>query len=566
MTLRVEVPGDKIVNVESCKCKKNYCTDVAKNESKFTRRLKEIIKDTWDTRTKITVEPYVICYVLPSVLAGLAVQNLCLEKSCLVNLKYDERTCTSIMQGRTHNYTEQEKSVQTMVAGMTAWSFPLQTALPGLMTLFVGAWSDRTGNRKAFMVLPIVGKLVSVFGLMLSLAFFLQVGLNETALIEGLPPALAGGRVAMTMAVYSYITDVTSDSERTYRLGIITAILTLTRPVGLALSGIMTKRFGYYGVFTIACFFYLSGFVYIVLRLKEKPKKSIDNDNSNTIFSLFSIKDLSATINVAFRQREGSRRLQIILIMLAYMFIVGPVLGMTRHWYRYKHLRFRWGFSEPNPTYLFFPEGRIADAHGLGSLTNRCVIWDKGEAQMTYWFTRYKFKFTEVDYSLFLTYSVLVGSVGSFITLYLFSKKWEIEDSAIGVFACLSRVAASVVYALAPTRTIYFLGPVLDMFSSAGATSLRSLATKLVEADEVGKTSSLISISEALVPVIYTPVYSKVYLSTLSTFSGAFYLISAALAVPAIGIFLSLFSLRRKEIKEMSATTNKTKENEVTRF
>lgn len=327
MTLRVEVPGDKIVTVESCKCNKNYCTDVAKNESKFTRRLKEIIKDTWDTRTKITVEPYVICYVLPSVLAGLAVQNLCLEKSCLVNLKYDERTCTSIMQGRTHNYTEQERNVQTMVAGMTAWSFPLQTALPGLMTLFVGAWSDRTGNRKAFMVLPIVGKLVSVFGLMLSLAFFLQVGLNETALIEGLPPALAGGRVAMTMAVYSYITDVTSDSERTYRLGIITAILTLTRPVGLALSGIMTKRFGYYGVFTIACVFYLSGFVYIVLRLKEKPKKSIDNDNSDTIFSLFSIKDLSATINVAFRKREGSRRLQIILIMLAYMFIVGPVLG-----------------------------------------------------------------------------------------------------------------------------------------------------------------------------------------------------------------------------------------------
>ncbi|XP_014365631.2 uncharacterized protein LOC106716603 [Papilio machaon] len=516
MTLRVEVPGDKIVTVESCKCNKNYCTDVAKNESKFTRRLKEIIKNTWDTRTKITVEPYVICYVLPSVLAGLAVQNLCLEKSCLVNLKYDERTCTSIMQGRTHNYTEQEKSVQTMVAGMTAWSFPLQTALPGLMTLFVGAWSDRTGNRKAFMVLPIVGKLVSVFGLMLSLAFFLQVGLNETALIEGLPPALAGGRVAMTMAVYSYITDVTTDSERTYRLGIITAILTLTRPIGLALSGIMTKRFGYYGVFTIACVFYLSGFVYIVLRLKEKPKKSIDNDNSNTIFSLFSIKDLSATINVAFKRREGSRRLQIILIMLAYMFIVGPVLG---------------------------------------------------EAQMTYWFTRYKFKFTEVDYSLFLTYSVLVGSVGSFITLYLFSKKWEIEDSAIGVFACLSRVAASVVYALAPTRTVYFLGPVLDMFSSAGATSLRSIATKLVDADEVGKTSSLISISEALVPVIYTPVYSKVYLSTLSTFAGAFYLISAALAVPAIGIFLTLFSLRRKEIKESStATTKKSKENEVTRF
>lgn len=75
---------------------------------------------------------------------------------------------------------------------------------------------------------------------------------------------------------------------------------------------------------------------------------------------------------------------------------------------------------------------------------------------------------------------------GSFITIYLFSKRWKIEDSTIGVIACLSRTAASVVYALAPTRTVYFLGPLLDMFSSAGATSLRSIATKLVEADEIG--------------------------------------------------------------------------------
>ncbi|CAK1584524.1 unnamed protein product [Parnassius mnemosyne] len=516
MTLRVEVSGDKIANIDSCKYNKTYCTDIDTTETKLSRRLKEFIKDTWAIRRNITVEPYVLCYVLPSVLTGLAVQNLALEKSCLVNLQYDQHTCTHIMQGRTQNYTEQEKNVQRMVATVTAWCFPVQTALPGLLNLFVGAWSDRTGDRKTFMVLPILGKLISVFGIILSTVFFFSVGVNETALIDGLPPALAGGRVAMTMTAYSYITDITSESERTHRLGIITAILTLARPVGLALSGIMTNRFGYYGVFSTACVLYLTGFIYIILRLKQMPKKSIDNKNSDTILSMFSIRDLSASVNVVFKSRQGSRRLQIVLIMLAYMFIVGPLIG---------------------------------------------------ESQMTYWFTRYKFKFTEVDYSLFLTYSVLIGSVGSFTTLYVFSKRWNIEDSIIGVFACLSRIAASVAYAMAPNRTVYFLGPILDMFSSAGATSLRSIASKLVKADEVGKMSSLISISEALVPVIYSPVYSKVYLSTLSTLAGAFYLISAALAVPAIGIFLTLFILRRNEvIEDCQANELKANENEVTRF
>lgn len=326
MTLRVEVPGEKFVTVDSYKFNK-YGSEIKNTEKKLGRRIKEIIKESWAYRTKITVEPFVICYILPSVLAGLAVQNLCLEKSCLVNLHYDQITCNHIMEGRTRNYTIQENRVQKMVSSMTAWSFPLQTALPGILILFLGAWSDRTGNRKSFMVLPILGKLLSAIGLILSVAFFFQVGVNETALLEGLPPALAGGRVAMTMAVYSYITDITSESERTFRLGIITAILTLSRPIGLALSGIMIKRFGYYGVFTVSCAFYLTGFVYILIRLKEKGRKKATCEKQENLWSVFCLQDLVATANVALKSRQGSRRLQIILILFAYKFIVGPVLG-----------------------------------------------------------------------------------------------------------------------------------------------------------------------------------------------------------------------------------------------
>lgn len=328
MNLPGEVPGEKVVNIEQIKCTKPYSAEVIKTETKLSRRLKEFLKKTWAVRSKITVEPFVVCYLLPSVLAGLAVQNLCLEKSCLVNLQYDQDTCTHIMQGRTQNYTQEERKVQEMVARLTAWSYPLQTALPGILTLFLGAWSDRTGNRKAFMVLPILGKLLSSIGGIISTVFFLQIGMDETALLDGLPPALAGGRVAMTMAVYSYITDITSVNERTFRLGIVTAVLTLSRPIGLALSGVMTRRFGYYGVFLTACACYLVGLIYIILRLKEKPKKKeIEPKESSSILSVFSAKDVVATVNVLFRTREGSKRLQIILIMFVYMLIVGPVLG-----------------------------------------------------------------------------------------------------------------------------------------------------------------------------------------------------------------------------------------------
>ncbi|KAG6464546.1 hypothetical protein O3G_MSEX014587 [Manduca sexta] len=69
MTLRVEVPGEKVVTVEPCKCSKQYGAET-KTETRLSKSLKQYIKKLWAFRAKITVEPFVICYVLPSVLAG----------------------------------------------------------------------------------------------------------------------------------------------------------------------------------------------------------------------------------------------------------------------------------------------------------------------------------------------------------------------------------------------------------------------------------------------------------------------------------------------------------------
>ena len=312
-----------------------------KTKTKLSKRLKHYFKKFWALRSKVTVEPYLICYVLPSILAGFAVQNLCLEKSCLVDLHYDEETCSDIKEGRSQNHIEEEENVERMVASMTASSFPVQTGLPEMLALFMGAWSDRTANRKFFMVVPILGKFISAISIILSTFFFREVGANETALMESMPSVLAGGRVAMTMAVYSYITDITGETERTFRLGIISSIISLSRPLGIALSEIIVCHFGYYGILSTACVWYLIGFVYIVLRLKEKTNKGrqrSEEEPTSSVMSASPVNDLVSTMNVVFRVREGTRRVQMILILIAYMFVVGPVLGKYFLNYYLKHI------------------------------------------------------------------------------------------------------------------------------------------------------------------------------------------------------------------------------------
>lgn len=99
-------------------------------------------------KRNITVEPMLAYYIMPSVLAGLATQNLNLEKACRVNLDYGDVICDALSQRETANYTEEEKAVQTLVAGMQGWKTVLQSLMPCLLILFWGSWSDRNGRRK----------------------------------------------------------------------------------------------------------------------------------------------------------------------------------------------------------------------------------------------------------------------------------------------------------------------------------------------------------------------------------------------------------------------------------
>lgn len=67
---------------------------------------KMTIREKWKyVKSKITVEPMLACYIMPSVLAGLATQNLNLEKACRVNLNYDPYVCDALTRRETANYT-----------------------------------------------------------------------------------------------------------------------------------------------------------------------------------------------------------------------------------------------------------------------------------------------------------------------------------------------------------------------------------------------------------------------------------------------------------------------------
>lgn len=53
-----------------------------------------------------------------------------------------------------------------------------------------------------------------------------------------------------------------------------------------------------------------------------------------------------------------------------------------------------------------------------------------------------------------------------------------------------------------------------------------------------GKVNSLFGVAEAMMPLVYAPMYTSVYTATIKTFPGAFFLLGGGLTVPAVLIFM----------------------------
>lgn len=246
----------------------------------ISERIK-LIKDN------ITVEPIMACYIMPSVLASLATQNLNLEKACRVNLNFSSEVCDALNRRETENYTEYEEAVQTLTASIQAWKNVVQTAIPVLLILFVGAWSDKTGKRKACILMPIVGEFLTCIGFIINTYYFYELPVEVTALTEAIFPAITGGWFTMFIGVFSYIGDITTTENRTFRVGVLNLCMSLGFPIGSALSGVLLNLIGYYGIFSLSATLYLFSLAYGCLYLKDS-RKLCNKEKVNNFCSIVS--------------------------------------------------------------------------------------------------------------------------------------------------------------------------------------------------------------------------------------------------------------------------------------
>ncbi|XP_063531905.1 lysosomal proton-coupled steroid conjugate and bile acid symporter SLC46A3-like isoform X2 [Cydia strobilella] len=254
--------------------------------------------------------------------------------------------------------------------------------------------------------------------------------------------------------------------------------------------------------------------IYFIYKIKDpnRTKEQKKHDGRGFFYFLrlfFDFTNIKETVRVVFKNGPNNRRMRICILLGTVSILFGPMYG---------------------------------------------------EIAVLYMSTRYRFGWDELQFSIYQTYNFVTHTIGTVFSLVVFSKILKWHDSMLGIISTTSKLFGSFIYCFAPTPTIFYIAPLVEILNGTSLLAVRSIMSKLVAPDELGKVNSIFGLTENLMPLIYVPLYTTVYTHTMEILPGAVFLMGACMSIPAIAVFFWLLYEHRKGVRR-----TKKEENGVTK-
>ena len=261
----------------------------------------------------ITLEPALFLYMLSFGIYYVPSQSLYLDKVCKVNFNYT--FCHDL-----HNHKAEQIEVQKYVAAIQSYNTILQNLPEIIYLLLAGPWSDVNG-RKAILIISGGGFVVNNGVLMINAYFFNDLR-AEFLLFECLQDFMGGTSLYM-MAIYAYLSDVSTEDKRTKRFAMVDAISPLGYAAGAAIGGILQKQFGYVITFGIGAGTCFLGVLYIAIMIKDSRivrdarmvPKDLDRSKQGCK-ALFDISNIKEGFKTLIQKRSDHKRTVLWLTMI----------------------------------------------------------------------------------------------------------------------------------------------------------------------------------------------------------------------------------------------------------
>ena len=272
---------------------------------------------------KITVEPVIFCYAFGIILHVPVIQQyihkrIAESKGVIYNTTASLSNCDSIPVARNIETLKIQKEVQSEASFMQLGMVFSASAPSLFVALFLGAWSDRAGRRRV-MGLPIFGSAIESAIILWVIYFNLPI---QMLLLAGFINGMCGFFPTMVLSMFSYIADITEESQRAFRLGILEATAFISGMLSHLSSGWLINKTGYKAPYMIILSLHTFALFYVVLKLPESRAKHLMK-NSNV--KVFSLEHIRVIIHIFTNPRDGERWRMCILMLASGLMIVSSI-------------------------------------------------------------------------------------------------------------------------------------------------------------------------------------------------------------------------------------------------
>ena len=366
-----------------------------------------------------------------------------------------------------------------------------------IFSVIAGALSDEFG-RKPLLILPILGNVLAKITGLINY-FFINDLPMEFFYLDNLG-SFFGGYAVYYLGTYSYITNVTRPKERAHRLARADGVEVMGTILGTLLSPVIHDYLDYYGSYGFSSAFIFVSLVYCVLFVPEPlVKKQLEDNEEKKSFGtlLWSAVKTPAQgmVSLFTKKRKTSLKL-LILLQLACFFVYWLIIEM--HILNYLYMR---------------------------------LVFDGFEDQ---------------DYAYYSVFNYVCCTVYLMVVVPILNTKVRLHD-AVMLLVIVS--VEGLYFTIAPFATElwqFYLVSALGSFGLSKYSVVRSLLSKSISMDEVGKVFSILAVTAALAPVAGNPIFRQLYNETMDSFPGAIFLLAAGFVWLTAGANLFLYTQRDK--------------------
>lgn len=395
--------------------------------------------------------------------------------------------CANISGSNDTSYQEEVQKHASLLSLYTE----LFTAIPSfIVTILLVAYSDH-GGRKIAIIMPVIGTLLYILGLLTISYFELNIYLTIGC---SLVSSFFGGVGTFLGGCFAYVADISeSNRQKTLRLAGVDMILGVMGGAAALSTGHYLKAAGFNWPFITSASGLILLLLYVIFFLEESVKKTPPDASSfDSPSRCLAIKQMFSGIYCMFAGGDSRYKTTLITLLVAFTIFV------------------------------------FADMGGLSLITlyelNKPLCWT--EIMIGYG--------SALGTMVFLT---------SFLGVMAFSYL-KVPPTVIVLIGFLSFMAGQVMVFFAKTTQMMFLARIPMFLCTMPFPVLRSMMSKIVSNTEQGALFACISCMESITSTVSVAAFNSIYAATVAWCSGFVFLLSAGLCTLPALLILVLIVIR----------------------